>query len=163
MAELAHTVQIALLADHPEVLPALTDAFERAWAPYYGPEGPGSAEKDLVASCNRDRLPLAIVAFWEGTLCGTAALKAESVSTHTHLSPWLAALLVLPAYRRRGIGERLIAAVEDKATHLGYDTLYVGTGEGSGTPESVLRKRGWVFMEKRPYFVSEISIFHKRL
>ena len=121
------------------------------------------ANKDLQDSCNRDELPVALVAISDGEVCGTAALKAESVSTHKHLTPWLAALLVAPGFRRRGVGERLIAAIEEKAKQLGFHCIYVGTGEGSGTPESSLRKRGWEFVEKSPYFVSEVSIFQKAL
>ncbi len=96
-------------------------------------------------------------------ICGTAALKAESVTTHKHLTPWLAALLVAPESRRRGIGEQLIAAIEEKASQLGFKCIYVGTGEGSGTPESLIRNRGWKFIEKGPYFVSEASIFQKKI
>ena len=141
----------------------LKEWFEREWAQYYGPDGTGDANKDLYDSCNRDELPVALVAISDGEICGTAALKVESVSTHKHLSPWLAALFVIPRFRHHGIGERLIAAVEEKAEQLGFHRLYVGTSEGSGTPESLLRKRGWEFVEKGPYFVSEILIFQKAL
>lgn len=163
MADIETTFRVELLADHLEAIPILRECFEREWAPYYGPDGPGDANKDLQDSCNRDKLPVALVAISDGEVCGTAALKAESVSTHKHLTPWLAALLVTPGFRRRGVGERLIAAIEKKAKQLGFRCLYVGTGEGSGTPESSLRKRGWEFVEKKPYFVSEVSIFQKTL
>lgn len=156
------TVRVELLADHPEALPILKEWFEQEWAPYYGPDGPGDASKDLRDSCNRDALPIAMVAISGDKVCGTAALKAQSVSTHKHLTPWLAALLVGPEFRRRGIAERLIAAVEEKAQQFGFHCIYVGTGEGSGTPENALRKRGWEFVEKGSYFVSEVSIFQRR-
>ena len=129
----------------------------------FGPDGSGDATTDLRESCNRKELPIAVVAILGGEVVGTAALKTESVSTHKHLTPWLAALLVRPEFRRRGIAERLIAAIEKKAQELGFHSIYVGTGEGSGTPESALRKRGWEFVEKGPYFVSEVSIFQKAL
>ena len=163
MADIVNTLHVELLADHPQAIPILKEWFEREWAPYYGLDGPGDANKDLQDSCNRDELPVALVAISDGEVCGTAALKAESVSTHKHLTPWLAALLVAPGFRRRGVGERLIAAIEEKAKQLGFHCIYVGTGEGSGTPESSLPKRGWEFVEKSPYFVSEVSIFQKAL
>ncbi len=156
-------LDVELLVDHPEALPILKESFEREWVPYYGPDGPGDATTDLRKSCNRDELPIAVVAILNGEVVGTAALKAESVSTHKHLAPWLAALLVRLEFRRRGIAERLIEAVEKKAQELEFHSIYVGTGEGSGTPESSLRKRGWEFIEKEPYFVSEVSIFRKAL
>ena len=156
-------IQIALLADHPEALPILEEWFEREWEPYYGPDGPGDAAKDLLEACNRDGLPVALVAILGNEIIGTAALKAESVSTHKHLTPWLAALLVKTEFRRRGIAGHLIGAVEEQAKQLGFRKIYVGTGEGSGTAETALRKRGWEFVEKGPYFVSEVVIFRKAL
>jgi len=158
-----NTPKVELLVDHPEALSSLRELFEREWAPYYGPDGPGHATTDLLESCNREELPIAVVAILDGEVVGTAALKTESVSTHKHLAPWLAALIVRPEFRRRGIAERLIAAIEKKAQELGFHSIYVGTGEGSGTPESALRNRGWEFVEKGPYFVSEVSIFQKAL
>jgi GNAT superfamily N-acetyltransferase len=160
---MVNTLQIELLADHIEAIPILVRWFELEWAPYYGPNGPGDAQKDIADSCNRDKLPVSLVAISDGKVCGTASLKAESVTTHKHLTPWLAALLVAPTFRRRGIANQLIAAVEEKARQLGFNSIYIGTGEGSGTPVSSLRNRGWEFVEKVPYFVSEVSIFKKAL
>ena len=161
--DMANPLQIELLADHKEAIPILKEWFEQEWASYYSLDGPGNAYKDIHDSCNRDELPIALVAISDGEVCGTAALKTESVSTHKHLTPWLAALLVVPEFRRRGVGEQLIAAIEKKASQLGFKCIYVGIGEGSGTPESSLRNRGWEFVEKGPYFVSEVSIFQKAI
>ncbi len=154
---------IGLLADYPQAIPLLETWSEREWAPYYGPDGPGNAVNDLRASGGRTELPSAFVAIIDGEVCGTAALKTESVTTYPHLSPWLAALLVLPTFRRRGVAERLIAAVEEKARALGFGHVYVGTREGSGTPESALHKRGWQFIEKTPYLVADVVLSRKVL
>ena len=156
-------INIELLADHPDAIPLLCECFERQWRPYYGPGGPGNALRDLQSACRRDNLPIGMIAVDHDNIYGTAALKAESISSHKHLRPWLAALLVLPEFRRQGIGQRLVAAIERKAGQLGYPVIYVGTGKGSGTPESLLRKRGWVFMAKSPYDVATVSIFKKAL
>jgi predicted N-acetyltransferase YhbS len=42
------------------------------------------------------------------------------------LTPWLAAVYVMPEYRRRGVGAALIQAVVEKAA-LGVETLYLST------------------------------------
>lgn len=153
------SLQTGLLADHPEAIPLLRTWFEREWAPYYGPEGPGDAERDLRLCCRRSELPIALVTVSGGRVCGTAALKSTSITTHPHLSPWLAALLVPPEYRRQGIGLQLIAAVEKTARRLGFDCIYAGTN----TAESLLVRRGWEFLERSPYFVSDVSIYSKRI
>ncbi len=156
-------LRIELLPDHPEAIPILKSWFEEEWAPYYGSEGPGDARGDLRESCNRNKTPIGLVALLGDVVAGTAALKEESVTTYSHLTPWLAALLVGARFRRRGVAEQLIAAVEDTARQLAFSYIYVGIGEGSGTPETALRKRGWEFVERGPYFVSEVSIFKKAL
>ena len=70
--------------------------------------GPGDAETDIKQSANRSELPIALVAIFDGNICGTAALKMESVTTYPDYFPWLAGLLVAPAYRKQGVGEQLI-------------------------------------------------------
>lgn len=155
------SLRIELLADHPEAIPVLREWFVREWPAYYGPGGPGNAEQDLRTSSGRDALPIALVALLEGEVCGTAALKTHSVTTHAHLTPWLAALLVIPRFRRRGIGERLIGAIESLARERGCRRLYVGTRAGPGTPESALRRRGWELLETAPAFSPPVLIYHK--
>jgi GNAT superfamily N-acetyltransferase len=121
-------------------IPALAELFVEAWGPYYGPAGPGDAEHDIRSCCNRDVIPLALVALdTTQNILGTAALKPHSLDTHRHLSPWLAALLVAPGQRGRGIVSALITAIEDEARRLGFDSLYSDTASGS----TLLERRGW--------------------
>lgn len=156
-------LKIELLADHTDAIPRLVELFESEWAPYYAGNGPGNAERDLRESANRNDLPIAMVAINEGVVCGTAALKHTSVTTFTDYSPWLAALVVAPPYRGRGIGERLTISIEALARDLGYGEIYVGTGEKSGMSESLLRRRGWTYLDKSAYFVSEARVYVKKL
>ncbi len=156
-------LKIELLADHPEALPMLKDLFESEWEPYYGAEGPGNAETDIKNSANRTELPIAVVALVDGNVCGTAALKMESVTSYPDYFPWLAGLLVAPEYRRQGIGEQLISKIENLAKQLGYKEIFVGTGENSGMSEITLDKRDWKFIDKSDYFVSEASVYKKKL
>lgn len=103
-------LRIAYLADHPEALPALERLFQIEWADYYGPAGPGNARQGLLAHSNRTQLPVGVVAFIGTEPCGVAALKADSISTHTHLTPWIGVGMVSPPFRRQGIGAQLLVA-----------------------------------------------------
>ncbi len=137
-------LQIVHLADAPAAVPILTEWFIAEWGPYYGPDGPGDAETDLAACCNRDELPIAVVALdADQNILGTAALKPYSLETHRHLSPWLAALLVAPEHRGKGIASALIAAIEDEARGRGLEALYSDTASGS----TLLERRGWQMLE----------------
>ena len=152
-------VRIGYLVDHPEVLPALERLFENEWADYYGADGPGHASRDLLAYSNRGQLPIGVVAFGGSEPCGVAALKPDSISTHKHLTPWIGAGMVAPQFRRRGIGARLVSALEDVARELGFATIYCGTS----TANSLLMREGWQFVEVAHYSNEAVSIYEKKL
>lgn len=152
-------LRVEHLADHPEVLPILKEWFETEWESYYGPAGQGNAQSDLLAYANRGELPIGVVACFEDELCGVAALKSDSITTHSHLSPWVAAGLVSPFYRRRGIGTELVRALEEIARNLDYASIYCGTS----TANRILERQGWQFMEQVKYNGEDISIYEKAL
>jgi GNAT superfamily N-acetyltransferase len=152
-------LRIRRLADHPEALPTLREWFESEWADYYGPTGPGDAEQDLIAYSSRERLPVGLVAFNDGQLCGIAALKPDSVSTHAHLSPWAGAGLVAPRFRGQGIGANLVSALEGVARDLGYSTIYCATSTAAG----LLTRQGWQLLERVRYDGRDMSIYQKAL
>ena len=109
-----------------------------------------------------------MVAFCDGVLCGTAALRPTSLTTHPHLTPWLAALLVAPEVRGEGVGNRLLAAIEGYARSLGFRELFVGTSvpdadeRRGGDPQFYL-SRGWQLLETTPYFVGHAAVLRKTL
>ncbi len=136
--------QIVPLADAVATIPLLTRLFIEEWGPYYGPDGPGDAEKDLHESCNRDDLPVALVALDDdGTVLGTAALKKESVGSELGLGPWLAAFYVPIEHRKRGIGSALVEAIENKARSFGFESIFISTDAA----ENIIRRRGWTALE----------------
>lgn len=152
-------LKIETLTQHPEALPQLIRWFETEWPEYYGPGGPGDARKDLESFSRCDRLPIGILAFEDGDLCGIAALKADSIASHRHLSPWAAAGLVKPTKRRQGIGAQLIVALENQARELGYPYIYCGTS----TARSLLERCDWEPMEHIVHEGHRLSIYRKTL
>ena len=134
----------------------LARRFVEEYGPYYRPEGPGDAEADLKAARDRDQLPRCLVALDAvGRVLGTIGLRAESVPSHRHLTPWLAALLVAPAHRGRGVGARLIAAIEEEARRLGYQRLYVATDVLTGH----IARRGWRAFDHAPTLRGVATVF----
>lgn len=152
-------LRIEPLADHPEARPVLRAWFEREWPSYYGPGGRGDAEADLRAFAGRDALPIGLVALYGDQPCGVAALKAESLATHRHLTPWVAAGLVAAPHRRQGIGARLLRALEDRARELGHARLYCATGSA----HSLLLRHGWQRLEDAVADGERVTIYAKAL
>jgi GNAT superfamily N-acetyltransferase len=152
-------IVIDSLAAHPEALPVLERLFKTEWPSYYGADGPGDAALDLRSFCNRGSLPVGVVALRNGHVCGVAALKSQSISSHRNLSPWAAAGLVEPSERRRGIGGLLLTALEHEARALGFRFIYCATN----TAESLLLRNEWQFVECTVHDGEELRIYSKPL
>lgn len=153
------TVTVEPLAAHPEVLPLLEAWFKQEWPSYYGSDGPGDARTDLQSFANLGSLPVGVVALRNGKVCGVAALKAESIPSHRHLSPWAAAGLVEPALRGQGIGSKLLRGLEAQAHALGFRRIYCATNTG----ESLLQRCGWQLMERIVHEGEDLGIYNKAL
>jgi GNAT superfamily N-acetyltransferase len=151
-------IEIGYLADHQNLVTELAAAFIKEWPAYYSPGGRGDALGDLRSRNRRNRLPLALVALNDGRLHGTVTLQGTTES-HAHLSPWLTALLVLPAYRRQGIGTRLIRAAEHLASVLKFENLYTRTG----TAVPLFTRLGWTAFDTAVSGKESLTVFRKKL
>jgi GNAT superfamily N-acetyltransferase len=151
-------ITVEPLAFHPEALPTLVSWYEAEWPSWYRP-GRGDAEQDLRAFSNQGSLPVGVVALRDGIVCGVAALKAESIESHKHLSPWAAAGFVKPALRGQGIGLELLRALEAHAQMLNFSHIYCGTN-GAAT---LLQRANWRHMEQITHQGKALSIYEKAL
>ncbi|MDX5592869.1 GNAT family N-acetyltransferase [Pseudovibrio sp. SPO723] len=135
------SIEIKRLAEARNTLPELAALFEAEWSEWYGAAGNGDAHADLEACCNGSSLPIGLVALGEqGQVLGTASLKQASLGSEFGHTPWLAAMVVMPAHRGKGIGDALVGAIESAARELGYGALYTTTDKA----ERLILRRGWV-------------------
>ena len=150
---------VSRLVAHPESLPLVAEWFRTEWPGWYGAGGAGDVEKDLQSFSNEGNLPVGIIAFSNGAPCGAAALKAESIPSHPHLRPWAAAGFVLPELRGRGIGAKLLSALEAEARALGYSSIYCGTA----TANSLLQRAEWQVIDRVQLHGKEVSVYKRAL
>jgi GNAT superfamily N-acetyltransferase len=95
------------------------------------------------------RIPLSLLALDDaGEPVGTINLIDNDDATLPELHPWLAALVVLPAWRGRGVGSALVRALAAEAARLGFEQLYFGT-DGPGFYERLGAQR---HLERGPGF-----------
>ena len=136
-----HMVTVIPLRDRPDLCAFFAHRFEVEWPNWYGPGGRGNAGEDLIAFANAaGDLPVGVVALDDsGSPVGIAALKASSIDTYTHVSPWATAGYVLPERRREGIGASLLSALLVEARRLGFHTVYCSTASAV----SLLEREGW--------------------
>jgi len=149
------------LRERPEHCAFFAAGFEAEWPSWYGPGAQGSAQADLLAFANqRGALPVGVVALGPGNQpIGVAALKATSIPSHSHLSPWAAAGYVAPAWRRQGIGALLLEALLREASRLGHQAVYCATS----TSESLLVRQGWNLIQSVPHEGHSVQVFHRAL
>ena len=153
---MSHALSVEPLARHSEQVPLLAEWFATEWPGWYGIGGEGNVTLDLQDfAASETNLPIGFVVFSNGTPVGAGALKAESIPSHKHLSPWAAAGFVVPECRGQGIGAVLLGAMVAHARTLGYAHVYCGTS----TAESLLQRSGWSAIEVTQHAGKALTIF----
>lgn len=98
-------------------------------------EVPGASAERMAARLaladRADKLPLALIALQGGKLVGAINLVDNDDEHHPEWHPWLAGMVVAPAWRGQGIGTALVRALLGHARRLGFERVYFGT-DGPG-------------------------------
>lgn len=119
------SIHLDLLANHPEVIPDLAKIWitvlGKPWLPQVKLE---QVIKKFETHLKHQNLPLSLVAFQDGIPVGCVALRTTE-GIRPELSPWLASLIVDPAYQGKKIAHLLIDAIKLKAKYLGFEKLYL--------------------------------------
>lgn len=154
-------MRVVPLIEAPSARPVLARWFVAEWPSWYGPGGPGDAQTDLAAAARcRDSLPFGLVALDPGGgVLGTATLKADGAGSENGAGPWLGALLVGEAHRRKGVATALVAAAEQEARRLGFADLYAAVIPA----RTLLRRLGWEFVGSAGSFGRPLAIYCRRL
>jgi predicted N-acetyltransferase YhbS len=120
-------VQIDHLFNHPEHIGLVAGwIYSEFWVgkPGYSVE---YFEARLREADNSDRIPLSLLALSDGRPVGTINLVENDNPKRPDLHPWLAALIVVPEERRRGIGTALVRTLLSEAKRLGFSELFLGS------------------------------------
>ncbi|MEZ4606774.1 MAG: GNAT family N-acetyltransferase [Deinococcales bacterium] len=112
-------IRLAYLADYPEYIEPLAHLHHQEWGSFYENWTFEIALQELLEA-KKTVLPLTLIALEETQLLGSVSLIEDDwLKGFEHLSPWLASLFVLPAYRGKGVGKALVKGVlrEARALH----------------------------------------------
>jgi predicted N-acetyltransferase YhbS len=139
--------RIERLAERPDLLPTVAAWIYNEWWTAVDGANVGKLTDQLRAHLIQDQMPLTLVASLERCPVGTATLLAHDVGTEQwpELSPWLAAVYVVPECRHRGIGAALVNAIVAKAMALGMGALYLLTVGREG----FYARLGWQVVHRR--------------
>jgi GNAT superfamily N-acetyltransferase len=133
------TLTIAYLDEHMDAIPSLAAWHHDAWFSVTPHLSVADRIAGFQARARRGSIPTGFVALTDSVVVGMACLVAYDVDSHRHWTPWLASVLVGPAYRRQGIGSALTRRATDEASALGVSTLYLFTFD----QEPFYARLGW--------------------
>ena len=155
-----YKMNIEYLADHPEHIPKLAAWFYEQWRWFLPPESSASTiEAKFRTHLNRDAPPIALVALHGNELLGTASLRVNDMDVFAELRPWLGGVYVAPEHRKKGVGRRLVAAVERKALELGYQSIHLFTFDQAAFYQGL----GWQQVTQLQYHTHPVVVMWKAL
>jgi N-acetylglutamate synthase-like GNAT family acetyltransferase len=129
----------------------------------WGHASPGTTleglEEKFRSHLNRNAIPLTLLAMDDDRPLGTASLVFYDMKDRQELSPWLAAVYVLPEQHGKGIGARLVKTIELLAANLEVEKLYLFTPDR----ESFYAHMGWTVFERTSYHEKDVVIIVKEL
>ena len=121
------SLKIEHLKDHPLHLDTIATWIYNEWWTDK-PEVTVESMKGRLEEAKTDNsIPLSMIALVDGHLAGTVNFIESDNSEFPELKPWLAALLVHPKFRKKGIGSALVRECIKQATNLGIKEFYLGT------------------------------------
>jgi len=116
------------------------------WLNFYGPHMRGQD----------GRLPVVLGAFEAGECIGTVAIvERDDLDDVDHYTPWVAAMIVAPPHRGRGIGTELLEAALGRCRDLYFGRVYLWTHD----MEDWYQRLGWAKVETRTFRDVPITIF----
>jgi GNAT superfamily N-acetyltransferase len=101
----------------------------------------------------------ALLAEVNGSPAGSCLFVRKEIDAKHDLTPWLAALYVAPAYRKRSIGSALVRAIEQHARNVGCTELYLYTV----TAESFYAKLDWITRERFDWHGEPMALMAREL
>lgn len=112
----------------------------------------------LRSMAQSEEVPFMVVAVDNDRLIGSAALVPEDMQTRKDLSPWLASVFVKPEFRKSGIATRLVRHIENEATRLGIEKLFLYTEHA----RDLYVKLGWTDIEQCEYMGVDVAVMFKQ-
>ena len=155
--------RIVPLAEYPEHAVGVAEQTYDAWGRLIFEDTGLSASGFTEVIRSRavsDRVPLTLIALAGDELVGSVSLKQDEGATAANLSPWVGGLLVVMAWRGKGLGAALLAAAELTAARLGYSWLYWSC---EPNVEHFYTHLGWELMRRTLSCGDEVALMKKRL
>ena len=152
-------MKIDFLGNYQNLLPELAKLHFNEWRHLSPDKTLDDRVFKLREMARSDDVPFVVVAIDNDQLVGTAALVNEDMKTRKDLSPWLASVFVKPGFRKNRIGTELVRHIENEATRLGIEKLFLFTEHA----RTLYSKLGWYDLEECEYQEVNVAIMYKQI
>ncbi len=150
-------MEIEYLADHKAVIPTLARWSSDEWSYLHPERALSDVEKAMSERSNKEHIPLGLVAFDSGKVIGMIALKTSDLESRPNLSPWLAGLYVDKKHRSKGVGTKLVLAIEKEAARLGVSKIFLYTPDA----KDFYSKLSWIVRERTECQGYSVTVMEK--
>ncbi|VVM42938.1 hypothetical protein PS662_00390 [Pseudomonas fluorescens] len=137
------TPRLDWLADHPQYSDTFAAWIHHQFQYEYAEQPLADWQREFAeGQANGDWTCL--IALDADELKGGAALARADLARRADLGPWLACVFIAPEARGKGLAERLIEGICEKAKSGGVARIYLHTQDQS----DYYAKRGWTVLER---------------
>lgn len=140
-------IRIETLAENQTLIPIVANSWIREFNYLHPTRTKAQVLEKLQQHINTNKLPICYVLFKENKFIGTASLRPLDISSYTHVSPWLGAVIIEPEFRNQGLGTYFVQEVMDRAKRLHKDIWYLWTPDR----ETFYAKMGWKKIDEVDY------------
>jgi N-acetylglutamate synthase-like GNAT family acetyltransferase len=142
------------LKQFPQYIDLLAKWHHNEWS-YLNPQRPlRDRAKELETHLEIDSIPQTFIAFVDDKPVGCASVLESDMDTKPDLYPWLASVFVLPEFRHRGIGRKLVHQVMQHTKEAGSKNMYLYTPDRA----HFYKNMGWKSMEEVKYHGENVTI-----
>ena len=153
-------MKFALLADKKEAIPQIAKWYFDEWGSYVEESSVSSFAEKLDQYCNRNDIPLIILAIINDEVVGAAQLKYREMTIYPDKAHWLGGVYVAPDFRGQKIASELVKQIESTAKKLGVHTLYLQTENLTG---GLYARLDWQPIEQVNYRKVDVIVMSKAL
>ena len=153
-------IKIEKLKNCPEAIPTLVTLWYENLGQPWTPDIELKTIENWYFEWLNDELPLAYVAFEDGTAIASFSLQWDD-GIRPDLTPWLGDLVVAKTHQGRGIGTQLIRFAMEKVREMGFKQLYLFTFDKTLT--AYYAKFGWHVIahdhyENKPVIIMKLDL-----
>ena len=140
------SLTIVTLSDRPDLLTTVATWVYQQWWSHFPEHSAETLANMLSERRTADHIYESFVALLESVPVGTATVLDHDMDTERwpDLTPWVAAVYVIPEARRQGIGEQLVSQATAFSQSKGLKTVYLWTSDRRNWYERL----GWQLVEQ---------------